>query len=568
MNRCRIDNLFSSILLPTTAQTSELSLLLRTNSIPKDLTYIRSVIESSSPDLERCNADISVLKNALDQAITQRDAIYAHLERCQSLLAPIRRLPMEILLKIFALCNQESTFSSDFTSWSRLTPNEHMEQLARYDLLRLSRVCCVWRTAIMGTPSLWAAIQVNLAEWLLPSVARRLNPLLSAAVVRSGNCPLQLKLRATGQFYEMPSLELLVQCSSRWQSLTIWINSGAFRHLASLEIKLPLLKSLEIHGDFLNELQIFGDAPHLSEVTLRRSGSVQPPRLPWNQLRVLNYEDGNAIELGAFFTLVSTCGNLRAVDIMNLDISGLHTTPRGLRQIHSALESFSITLRNTRDLLPVRSTALLGEVIDALILPRLTNLSLRMKSRRPLLWIETQFRALLARSSCNNTLISLALHGIIITTQQLLVALSATPNLENLYVADLPRDLDIPDPHELDTDFVVVTDELLQRLSSTADAFPYEETCQLVPHLRMFCCTTIFHFSSHAMLDFMSSRRGEGGATTTRTSAAATGDRTRFQLRMLWHPGLPPALDPALISGLEALQRQGDIWFSIEAYNS
>ncbi|KAF7304335.1 hypothetical protein HMN09_00835300 [Mycena chlorophos] len=555
-----IERLFVSNLLPNEAENAEISRFLRSNTTPTEPTALRSTIESSKVDLEAYDTDISALEVALEKAKRQRAALETHVGRCQSIFSPIRTLPTELLLRIFSLCSQEleSTFSHDFTSWSHLTPQDHMKQLARIDLLRPSRVCYLWRTTILNTPSLWTAIQVNLTEWVLPSHARKLTPLLEAAVARSGNSPLHLKLRSTAQAYELPGLEFLANTAPRWRALTIWMSSTTSKRLNSLGITLPLLTRLEIHGELLSEVTVFADAPHLQEVTLRRSGSKQPPKLPWSQLRVLNYEDGTAAELAAFMKLVAISENLEAVSIMNLDVS---VQPVGLYRVFCEIQSFSITLRNSRDHVSIHATTFLESLLHPLMLSHLRDLRIRMKSRRPLRWsgLGPPFENLLRRSFCADNIACLALHGVIITSSQLFGLFINVPLLEKLYLADLPRDLDIPEKHDLDKDFVVLTDDILCMLSGKASDLPPNG---LLPRLRVLCCTTLFQFSADAMREFMVAR--QPGRT-----AALEDERRKLDLHLLWHPSRPWT-DPHQKTGLETLQVEAhgleNIRFSVGPY--
>ncbi|KAJ6531484.1 hypothetical protein DFH09DRAFT_1326461 [Mycena vulgaris] len=124
------------------------------------------------------------------------------------------------------------------------------------------------------------------------------------------NCPLTLKLRATGQFYAAP-LELLAQRSDRWHSANLWIYSTVFRHISFTKGKFSLLGSLQIHGDFLHGLDIFEAAAFATSAA------------SLGQIRSLNYEDGNAPEFRAFVPLISLCPRLTAVTFMAVNVSAL-----------------------------------------------------------------------------------------------------------------------------------------------------------------------------------------------------------------------------------------------------
>ncbi|KAJ7088123.1 hypothetical protein C8R44DRAFT_819511 [Mycena epipterygia] len=548
LSSASVGNLFSSGFLPDSACKSHLSDLLRTNSIPPDTSYFRSIIASSPAEISRYEMDILTLRAALDKSVSERDALKLHADRCRSVLAPIRALPPEVLLKIFVLCAQPAESDDTFGSWSRITPRQHMERLAQAHLLQLSCVCSIWRGVVMGTPFLWATIDVNLAEWLLPPNARRLTYLLSAAVDRSGSCPLRLKIRATGQVYETPGLKLLAQCSERWETANLWINSAAFLHLSFAKGKFPLLESIQIHGDTLHALDVFDGAPRLARATLRRSGAGKPPKLPWDNLRTLNYEDGIAADVRAFMSLLHRCTSLSAVHFTELDVSGL-SLPLALPPVDSNIDSLGITLRNTRDSSSTHTTQAFSDILRSFTLPCARELHFFMNSLTPLVWPQHDFIAFASRSSFHDTVTSLALQNIIITDVELLDCLKELPHLEILAVADVPNvDHSAFDSQPPQADHIVVTDTLLRQLTWTPDA-----VC-IVPGLRVFCCTSLFDFTTQVLLDFVVSR-----VHPVQTAVA------RFELQLRWHPEIPPVLDAALSRKLAALQRRGDIWYSFEA---
>ncbi|KAJ6550987.1 hypothetical protein DFH09DRAFT_1499578 [Mycena vulgaris] len=529
-------HLFCSSLVPDSAQISEVRDLLRTNSIPPDASYFRSVIAGSPADIRRYDIDIKTLHAALDKTVSERDALQVHAERCRSVLAPIRNLPPEILLRIFFLSSQPAEFDGTFASWSRTTPRKHMERLAKVDLLQLSRVCSTWHAVVMGTPSLWATIEVNLTEWMMPSMARRLMYLLIAALERAENCPLTLKLRATGQLYETAPLELLAQRSDRWHSANLWIESAAFRHTSFTKRNFPLLESLQIHGDFLHELDIFEVAPLLSQVILRSSGAVQPPQLPWGQLRSLNYEDGNAADLRAFMPLIRLCPRLTAVTFMAVNVSAL-SLPLDLPRVTSNLHSLAIMLRNTNDSHPTHSARAFSNLIRSFKLPCAREFRFEMHSLRPLHWPHREFRALISRSSCGGTVTSLTLRNIVIKEGHLLECLEHFPRLETLVLADIRKVTDGPT-----VDHIVITNTLLRRLTLTSDG------ASMAPHLRVLSFSSLFRFTAQVLVD----------CVTSRVQAARSANRP-FELH------IQPVLDVVLTADLAALQRRGDIWYSIEA---
>ncbi|KAJ6564636.1 hypothetical protein B0H19DRAFT_1233464 [Mycena capillaripes] len=536
-----VENLFSSRLLPDDAQKTEVSDLVRTNTIPPDSSYFQSIIASSRYELARYNIDIRTLREALDKLLSERDAFRLHADKCSSLFAPIRSLPPEVLLKIFACCSQPSESDYSFISLARIASQQHMERLAKPQLLRLSRVCSHWHTIIMGTPSLWATIEVNLEQWFLPSMAKGLTGLLTVAVERARTCPLRLKIRATSSRYAAPGMDFLARCSNRWQTVEIDISSRVFEDISFTSGNFPLLEALDIRGDYLDNLDIFQVAPRLREVTLRFEGAVAPPPLPWDQLHTLNYETNSSANLCAFMGLILRCTGLTVVKfLINISVLSL---PLALPPVNADLTSLAVTLTN-RCSSSAHATETFSEIIGSFTLPSVTELSFRANSPLPLSWPQRRFLALAARSSFRDTVTSLALHGIIITDVELLVCLAHLPRLESLAIADVPK----PSADDESTDHIVITDGLLHQLTQTAD------DANLIPRLHIFRFASLFQFAPQALLDVVSSRVESG-----RTAVGP------FQLEVHWDPDLAAALDPQIIEQLDALRRRGHISYSVEA---
>ncbi|KAJ7656405.1 hypothetical protein DFH06DRAFT_1199451, partial [Mycena polygramma] len=122
--------------LPTPFQTEQLLHLLRSNSLPPRPCHLQSVIASSPTNLARYDAEIGRLRLALNAAITERAAFQQYLDRCRSVFSPVRRLPVEILAEVFALCHPEAI---SFSDPEKQLPDDTLDRLCRMDLLRLSQ---------------------------------------------------------------------------------------------------------------------------------------------------------------------------------------------------------------------------------------------------------------------------------------------------------------------------------------------------------------------------------------------------------------------------------------------
>ncbi|KAJ7677896.1 hypothetical protein DFH06DRAFT_1465737 [Mycena polygramma] len=532
------ENVFSSRLLPDPSQKAVLLGLLRANATPSDPSYFRSVTTSSRREILRYNVDIWTLREALDKLLAEREAFKLHAAQCSSLFAPIRSLPPEILLKIFAYCSRPW----DFRPAGELSSREHMERLAKAPFLELCKVCSVWQSIIMETPSLWAAIEINLNEWLLPSVERRAKPLLAVGIERTAACPLRVKVTATAfPYFGDSGMVLLGECSRRWQSAHLRLNSAAFRAISFTRGSFPLLEALYIDSQSLPEVNIFEVAPRLREVSLRAYGAIQPPSLPWEQLTTLNYtgDPRDPPGLRPFMGLIHRCTSLTAVKLL-IDVSTLSLPLAALPPVDTNLTCLAITLRNTHDSDSIHATQAFTEILGAFTLPSIRKLDLRMNSPRPLVWPLGVFRAFAARSSLRDTITSLALHGILILDLELLVCIRETPQLESLSIAD------VPSADDESPDHVIVSDALLVQLTNA----------HLIPHLHVFGMTSLLRFTPQTLLDFVAFRIQSG-----RTPAGP------FELEVYWNPQLGASPDPELVEQLDALQRHRNIayWMAFSA---
>ncbi|KAJ7917109.1 hypothetical protein B0H13DRAFT_2444639 [Mycena leptocephala] len=343
---------------------------------------------------------------------------------------------------------------------------------------------------------------------------RRLTYLLKVAIERSGAYPLRLNVEAAwpGEISGTPAMAVLGQHSQRWQAANLRINSQTFKTISFTRGNFHLLEALVLHGSFPYQLDIFEGAPRLREVTLRSWRDIEPPRLPWGQLRTLNYEIDTAPCLRELMRLIRRCTTLTAVNFL-VDISGL-SPQLGLPPVDAHLTCLTIALQNTR--IPnsdsTQVTEAFSEIMGTFTLPRIKRLSIRMNSPRPISWPQGQFLTFFTRSSCRETLTSLVLHRMMITDVELLVCLTGLPRLETLAIADVPS-------VDGSTDHIIVTDALLDELTRTAG------TAHLIPHLHVFRFTSLFRFNQQALLDVVNSRVESG-----RTAAGP------FGLEEQWYP--------------------------------
>ncbi|KAL1673711.1 hypothetical protein EV122DRAFT_282737 [Schizophyllum commune] len=130
----------------TTRRLSVDEVLERATSVA-NLAMLRTYVEPSPVQIAAINEYTSLLKSKLrslspDDAST-RDRILAQLDIHRAILAPIRRLPKELLIDIFFRLAEESPFRT------------------LYVAVTLARVCAVWRAVAHGLSKLWSRLVVK-----------------------------------------------------------------------------------------------------------------------------------------------------------------------------------------------------------------------------------------------------------------------------------------------------------------------------------------------------------------------------------------------------------------------
>ncbi|KAJ7596447.1 hypothetical protein C8J56DRAFT_917437 [Mycena floridula] len=136
---------------------------LRSGYVPADIEAktITARISAAEHELARHEAEICRLQLLVEELEEQRDEMEESIEQAQSVLAPIRRLPVEVLTAVFEQCmeaNPKDHHESDFPFLNDLTDPETLQ------ISILSAVCSIWRQIAVATPKLWSQIGVNLGS--------------------------------------------------------------------------------------------------------------------------------------------------------------------------------------------------------------------------------------------------------------------------------------------------------------------------------------------------------------------------------------------------------------------
>ncbi|KAJ7617294.1 hypothetical protein FB45DRAFT_1007857 [Roridomyces roridus] len=504
--RTRLDGQSSS--LPP-ATSIKLRRSRRRQRFPEITRSTRSTISALSTNFARCDeelarhrTELARLQAQIQLLTTERQTLQNHYDDCRALLAPIRRLPSEVLGSIFHLCRYSD---ENEENPSGLSLGHRI--LVQKPLHSISRVCIHWRRIVIGTPTYWTTIDI--CNGLTIKTPRDLK-LLTVALERSRSSPLEVTI-----YNDELALRLLVEFSERWKIADVHfgaIDCSVFLRLAS---RLPLLEKLWIRAfpillppgraldDFIEA------APRLRNLT------IAAPLMPtWNKplLRQLC-----SLALTSVYPAYIT----RCVVLMS------ELSP--VAQLALYLED--------------KMTAFI-RLVSALTLPGLTTLTLRAKYAN-IPWPHAEFHALAARSRFHDRLLALDLRGTHISQSELLECLGALPCLERLNIGDRADGIE---------PYYAITDELLQSLTVT----DIDDSSSQCPAPRLLCLRlfTLGKFDDEVYITFLRSRMHH---------LALVNPGQLFECGIEWLMDAQRDLAEAAVEQIDELRKSGRLKFSLIA---
>ncbi|KAK7438199.1 hypothetical protein VKT23_018129 [Stygiomarasmius scandens] len=357
-------------------------------------------------EIRRLEARVIALKN-------HQQRVYSQIDQFRSLLAPIRRLPPEILDQVFGfLCIKSSVNSSNAMDCPAI---------------RLSHVCSGWRELARNTPSLWSTLSFVLSpESTLP--LERVKGMLDTHLELSRHHLLSLTLTIPKDTaVACYLLDKLLDHSSRWSTVSINVKGNAHfnQKLALLKGQLPQLVSFEFDTKLkplvTSPIDVFQTAPALRKVTIGFPVSFESVSLPWHQLTHLRFVHWN---MDNFVARLKQAGQARHVTLERFEPWDLSN--KAILK-HSNIQSLSIIVDEDD---PSASW-----MLRYLTLPNLTHLSLSQYEdyrSDDVSQLDEFMAPFLTRSSCN--LSSLSLVNLNIPGPDLVALFKCLPSLSALTV--------------------------------------------------------------------------------------------------------------------------------------
>ncbi|KAJ7509486.1 hypothetical protein B0H11DRAFT_1250639 [Mycena galericulata] len=270
--------------------------LLSSNTVPSgaEIPLIRRNCVESQTRLDGLNCRIDALQATLDQLVEERAKLVEEraklvddIQRHIAVLAPIRRVPPEIVCEIF--------------SWIPQSTRKIGVTLVDQPSWWLGHICSSWREIAVGESRLWRTFNI-LHSWGHPLQFTYPQSMLQTQLLRSASAPLAIILNwSSNEIVEMSAdrlvLGTLLASSNRWESIRVHCYSATSRTilldaLRGLKGQLSQLKTLEFinEGDTsppLDQSDIFSIAPRLTDILLTDSRTAQySPNflVPWRQI--------------------------------------------------------------------------------------------------------------------------------------------------------------------------------------------------------------------------------------------------------------------------------------------
>jgi hypothetical protein len=221
---------------------------LRTNDLTSvPAASIRSNISSAKAMLQALEVEMLLITQTLQKLSEKRTKIIRTIDENESLLAPIRRLPREVLCEIFSSAIRPSNGIHPVGSWAE-------EHLMSREPFALSSVCTYWNHIMTTTPSLWSHFFLNIDSNLWPTNAEKL-----ARQYLSSSGPMWLHLLFVQERRLRPGkradvrqslIRLICGASDRIRSLSVRISQDPFAGTLDTPFQTRNLRNVHIHYIF------------------------------------------------------------------------------------------------------------------------------------------------------------------------------------------------------------------------------------------------------------------------------------------------------------------------------
>ncbi|PBK75705.1 hypothetical protein ARMSODRAFT_950029 [Armillaria solidipes] len=247
---------------------------------------MRTILLETQCQLNMVERQIEVLQAVLDTLHDQRALLKSRIKRHKMALAPIRKIPAELITEIILFAVAEAP---------AISPNgQSCSSAANIAPLRLSHVCRSWRETALFLQPLWTRLYLS-------SDQQYGSELLQTWLNRSGQRGLHFHVKLTSRptHSRHHLVQALIAHSRRWHTIHLYTSGSTMAYLRDIRGHLPLLTEVKLvisspENIAGNVTDIFLDAPllrsfHISSQEFWRTVPIF--QIPWNQLNAYSVDD-------------------------------------------------------------------------------------------------------------------------------------------------------------------------------------------------------------------------------------------------------------------------------------
>ncbi|KAL0060481.1 hypothetical protein AAF712_012714 [Marasmius tenuissimus] len=370
--------------------------------------------------------DVIQFEDCIERLRERQAVLRRNIARYSSLLSPIRKLPTEILRRIFGFACVTDPNDDEFRGSA--VP------------FHLSGVCGRWRELVLNSPELWADISLDLEVRTQYSV--------NLILERSRQHPLSLRLSGGWDDNKLDasceSFGVLLEHAARWREVDFTWMSPVMSSEVFVAIQVPMLETIALSPTQAGVIfHYFSHSYRLRNVIYGEGseGLIFEDTAPWDGVRHLELPFDNTSSPKSVFQALRLGHDLKTFVYYGQANVGLLNSERYVSNeerselVESNLETLSIQLCCANGFY-----ALLHNFIRELKFPSLNNLTISYLEPFPLMdreelmfsigsWPRDVFLQFLDRSGC--TLTTLALEGMLLEEMELALILRNTPFLRS-----------------------------------------------------------------------------------------------------------------------------------------